>query len=343
MTQGTKGLSAQSASASTVAASSRKSGGRRAPEMVGLMCTAKLWTVTLMRNGVFHRKAFALSRWGEHGALAQAQAWRDQVMADHPEIGQWRAIEAIFSHTEPGGVVCIRDADGTPRGWLAQTPLGHGVTARKTFSLVRHGKAARDKAIAERESQLRRMVAGFASRADGQSAETMSKFVRHANPMYGICERDTYWRVHLQRNGKSFTRTFSYLKYGGRELALTLAAAWRDQITHDHPQLERRELAHRLRRNNTSGIAGVRCRMGPDGKPLLWTASTRTGPGKVSEKSFSVTKYGDEAMTMAIAERLRQLAQLEGRTSRHPADRVEAANTIRHDEIEAATAFAVRL
>ena len=298
--------------------------------MVGLVRTAKLWTVTLMRNGVFHSKAFAFSKWGEHGALTQAQAWRNQVIADHPEIAQWRAIEATLSDTESGGVVCLRDADGTPRGWCAQTPIGHGAMARKTFSLARHGKAARDRAIVERESQLRRMVAGFASRAGGQSAEAMGKFVRHANPMYGISERDTYWRVHLQRNGKCFAATFSYLKYGGREQALALSAAWRDQVVRDHPQLERRELAQRVRRNNTSGVPGILCRLGPDGQPILWTASTRTAPGEVSRKSFSVTKYGDEAMAMAIAERLRQLAQLEGRASRHPADRVEASNTIRH-------------
>lgn len=112
--------------------------------------------------------------------------------------------------------------------------------------------------------QLRRMVAGFASRADRhrQSAETMSKFARHANPMYGISEHDTYWRVHLQRNGKRFTATFSCLKCGGREQALTLSAAWRDQVVRDHPQLEHRELAQRVRRNNTSGIAEILCRRG---------------------------------------------------------------------------------
>ncbi len=307
------------------------------------MRTAKLWTVTLMRNGVFHRKAFALSKWGGHGALTQAQAWRDQVMADHPEIAQWRAIEATLSDAEPGGVICLRDADGVPRGWLAQTPMGHGVTARKTFILARHGKTARDRAIVERESQLRRMVAAFARLAEGQAAETMGKVVRHADPMYGIGECDSYWRVCLQRNGKHIDKTFSYLKYGGREQALALAAAWRDQVVQEHPQLERRELAQRVRRNNTSGVSGVRCRLGPDGQPILWMAGTRTAPGEVSQKSFSVTKYGDAAKAMAITERLRQLARLEGRTSRHPADRVEVVDAIRHDERRAATAFATKL
>lgn len=53
----------------------------------------------------------------------------------------------------------------------------------------------------------------------------------------------------------------------------------------------KRERSERIISTNKSGVAGVRCRLGPDGKPQLWMAQTRIG-SQTLLKSFSVGRYG---------------------------------------------------
>lgn len=68
--------------------------------------------------------------------------------------------------------------------------------------------------------------------------------------------------------------------------------------------------------NNTSGHAGVSLRL--SGNCLCWTAKVHLHSG-VKTKSFSVQKYGDEALSLAVAwreDKLKNFAE-EGYTSRH--------------------------
>lgn len=150
----------------------------------------------------------------------------------------------------------------------------------------------------------------------------MPKGGRNPVAMYGISLADMKWAVILIRNKQRFSKSFSHVTYGGSDASLAAAQAWRDEIARAHPPSLKREKSERIIRTNKSGIPGVRCRLGPDGKPQLWMVQTRIG-AQTLLKSFSVGRYGERARQLAIAERQKHLDLIEGRTSRHPADQVE--------------------
>lgn len=150
----------------------------------------------------------------------------------------------------------------------------------------------------------------------------MPKGDRNPDAMYGISHVEGKWVVILRRNKQQFSKSFSHVTYGGPDAALAAAQAWRNEIARLYPPTLKRERAEAIISTNTSGIAGVRCRLGPDGKPQLWMAQTRIG-SQVLLKSFSVGRYGERAKLLAIAERRKHLDLIEGRASRHPADQVE--------------------
>lgn len=113
------------------------------------------------------------------------------------------------------------------------------------------------------------------------------------------------------RDGHRHRKVFMFSKHG-EEAGLTVAQAWRDQIVATYPARSRREQAQRGRADTKEDIPGVFCRRDADGRPVLWTAHTQCGPGKLLQKSFSVGRFGDSARDMAIRERERQLTQMRG-------------------------------
>lgn len=150
----------------------------------------------------------------------------------------------------------------------------------------------------------------------------MPKGSRNPDAMYGISHADKKWVVILRRNKQRFSKSFSHITYGDATAALAAAQAWRDEVVRLHPPTLKREKSERIISTNKSGIPGVRCRLGPDGKPQLWMVQTRIG-SQILLKSFSVGRYGEQAKQLAVAERQKHLDLIEGRTSRHPADQVE--------------------
>lgn len=139
--------------------------------------------------------------------------------------------------------------------------------------------------------------------------------------MYGITRYQRgYWKVVLERNGVTLSKSFPFLVHGGEETALLRAQVWRDETVRKHPPMSRRKRAEIPMSTNTSGIPGVQCILGPDCHPQAWTARTKIGPGQVLRKYFSVTRYGDRARSMAIAERKKQLQQMEGMVIVHPSE-----------------------
>ena len=141
--------------------------------------------------------------------------------------------------------------------------------------------------------------------------------------MYGITRgvRDC-WKAALRRNGAEFCKSFSFSIFGGEEAALMRAQAWRDEMVKTHPPASRSQRAQILRRNSTSGLTGVTCTLGPDGRPKAWSAKTHVSPDKTLNKYFSVGRYGSDAKLLAIAEREKQLQQMVGLTTPHPAEAV---------------------
>jgi hypothetical protein len=178
-------------------------------------------------------------------------------------------------------------------------------------------------AIAERERQLNLMVAGFAVKAELDTANSRLPNGQNGQKdaaMYGIVRQKTYWQVKLERSRQRFGKTFSFARLGGVQEALAQAQAWRDDVVRRHPPVMRQQRANKLRSNNKTGIVGVTCVLGPDGRPLQWSAHTYIGLGKLLQKTFSVYRYGDDAQKLAIAERQKQLEQMEGRARLHPVE-----------------------
>jgi len=120
------------------------------------------------------------------------------------------------------------------------------------------------------------------------------------------------WRVMITRAGKSIcNKSFADKKYGGEEAALQAAVRHRDELLAQDVPPHKRDRNQLLRRNNTSGRAGVsRCKCkGRD----YYIAQTLLPDGTRLRKAFSVAKYGEAgAIERAVAERERQLAQVVG-------------------------------
>lgn len=279
------------------------------------------WWVQLTRNGIEHRHQFKFgANRSEAEALALAQAQRDRLMQEYPEIPRWRTIERVICNGKPGGVAYVAGPDKQSSYWYAETPMADGALMRKIFSVARFSKTAKQLAIAERERQLNLMVTGFTEKAEKDAMRSRLHNGQKDASMYGIVRRKTYWHVKLERSRQRFSKTFSFAQLGGVEHALAQAQAWRDDIVRKHPPVMRQQRANKLRRNNKTGIVGVTCVLGTDGRPLQWSAHTYIAPGQLLQKTFSVYRYGDDARKLAIAERQKQLEQMEGHARLHPVE-----------------------
>jgi hypothetical protein len=143
----------------------------------------------------------------------------------------------------------------------------------------------------------------------------------------GTVER---WLAKTQLEpGKILQKSFAVGRYGRQAKALAIAERQRQlaQMTGHvilHPAADPSRVPppakaranppaiHRvevLRRDNTTGIAGVSCKLGPDGQPRVWVAKTVLPSGQTLRKDFSVARHGDQAQALAIAERQKQLLQ----------------------------------
>lgn len=139
--------------------------------------------------------------------------------------------------------------------------------------------------------------------------------------MYGISRVSSSWRVTLSRGDQQFLRGFAFSRYGGESATLLCAQAYRDEIVRQHPPLERREVAQKLRTTNKSGVSGVTFRSNAKGEVMSWHAITRVSPDRLLTKSFGVGRYGAaQAECLAIAEREKQLEQMTGLRKVHPAE-----------------------
>lgn len=148
-----------------------------------------------------------------------------------------------------------------------------------------------------------------------------SKFF-HPPELYGIYRAKTTgrissagnswtWRVMISRDRKWVcNKSFADVRYGGERQALDAAIAYRDEILKHVPPVPNLTRNQRLRRNNTSGVAGV-CRDYHRGY-AFYLAQTMLPDGTRLRRSFGIAKYGEErARELAVTERFRQLALAE--------------------------------
>lgn len=125
------------------------------------------------------------------------------------------------------------------------------------------------------------------------------------------------WRVQIKRCGEWVAcRSFPDADHGGREATLAAAKAYRDEMAKKFKPLLKIVLNQRLRRNNTTGVAGV-CHVWVRNNEY-YIAQTELVGRKLLHKSFNIAIYGEErALALAIAERKRQLKRVEGYAQRN--------------------------
>lgn len=120
--------------------------------------------------------------------------------------------------------------------------------------------------------------------------------------------RGAGWWVSLRRRGHKIVRLFKDSVYGSEEATYSAARAYRDAIIEAIPPATNHEQAVLLRKNNKSGISGVRRVETRDGD--VWQAMLTTNES-IKRENFSVSKFGEEtAKSMAIAQRRKWLAAL---------------------------------
>ena len=148
----------------------------------------------------------------------------------------------------------------------------------------------------------------------------MPKGIPNPSEMYGIYPRPWGFEVSIMRNRKRHTAIFGAASYGGAEQALMHAQAWRDALVKSLPPTERRARAEKVRTNNTTGIPGVFGLLSAQGKVLGWLAKTYLAHDQILRALFPVNGAGNDARSMAIQERARQLGQMTGLAKVHPAE-----------------------
>lgn len=120
--------------------------------------------------------------------------------------------------------------------------------------------------------------------------------------------RGAGWSVALRRRGHKIVRLFKDSIYGSSEASYSEARAYRDAIITALPPPTNHEQAVQIRRNNQSGISGVRRVETESGD--AWQATLTTQDGQKKE-NYPVGRYGEEAAkSMAIAQRARWLKGL---------------------------------
>ncbi|BCH58700.1 hypothetical protein RvVAR0630_13240 [Agrobacterium vitis] len=134
-------------------------------------------------------------------------------------------------------------------------------------------------------------------------ADTYALFREEHNENHGAG-----WWVDLRRRGIRVVRLFKDSIYGSPQASFDQAKAYRDAAISVLPPATNHEQAVLLRKNNKSGISGVRhVELAED---EAWEASLLTRTEHKREK-FSVREYGEEqAKAMAIALRRKWLEEL---------------------------------
>ena len=129
------------------------------------------------------------------------------------------------------------------------------------------------------------------------------------------------WRVTVQRRKKLFRRDFSDGPYGGPEVALQAAQAYRDRLIQEHPPLSKPAYCAILKKTNRSGASGLtrvdrwELSKGKRVRRLYWEAQWPIENCKSKHRKFSILKYGEErAYQMALTARQTALQALASQT-----------------------------
>ena len=218
------------------------------------------------------------------------------------------------------------------RGWPVSQPL------YRLVALYRAGKIT-DVALASAHEWL-------ALHGPGPNVRCAPvKGAAITDDMYGISHvvapsgKEGY-RVELTRRGDRYRRWFGASRHGGLDGALAAAQQWRDKSAASLPLVGMREFVSKIRKNNTSGVAGVvrieRCYKDASGRCYRHPTWVAKSPGsmKARTRSFAVSIYGEaHARQLAIVARKEFEAQCAGFRSTRVPERYLSAD-LAHDDHE---------
>jgi hypothetical protein len=151
----------------------------------------------------------------------------------------------------------------------------------------------------------------------GKESVTKAK----TNPMRNILRVDKghhSWRVVMRRMHQHLRQHFTDSIYGGKDLALTAAMAWRDQREAELSGVDyvvwQREWMRTCNKSGTVGVyRNINCKKRGDRivKQAQWIGYWQNTNGKRSVRSFNVSKYGEEeAKQLAIRARQKGMADV---------------------------------
>lgn len=142
--------------------------------------------------------------------------------------------------------------------------------------------------------------------------------------MYGIRfmhmkGRSPGYLVKIGRRKIEHTKWFCFEQYGGQAQALTQASAWRDEQVRILPRFTKQEFVTQIRKNNSSGVAGVirtirrrKKRSGEIVESHTWMARPPRGMAGQT-LYFSVATYGEtKAKALAIEARQQMVMRCDG-------------------------------
>ena len=131
-------------------------------------------------------------------------------------------------------------------------------------------------------------------------------------------EKHNAWFVRVYFEGAFVRKTFSDLKYNGKDDALREAIAWRDEIESHmgKPRTERSVRKKTVVDERDTGIYRRNAKQLKRGKTYfrdIYEVVWSPAPGKLSRTTISVTKHGEErALEMARALRRQKEAEYFG-------------------------------
>ena len=105
--------------------------------------------------------------------------------------------------------------------------------------------------------------------------------------------------VKICRKKVTYDKFFTDNSFGSHQKALKAAIAYRDKTLATYITYTKKEIATKLIASNTSGISNIALHTNNGYK--RWRVAYKTSEGKLTSKSFSINKYGNnEAKRLAL-------------------------------------------
>lgn len=303
---------------------------RTAPDTHGI---GGCWQVTIRRGQMQYNASFSDSVFkNAQDALRAAQMFRDALLERLPKPVLMNITNA---RKAPSGIKGVRRITHSGQAyWQARLRTEIKEFCRY-FPIRKYGEEGARQRAADMRADWVRMLGGsdIVSLPTEEDARQLANTIRahchkqtprkpgtasvfNETDRYGISRRNPdaegkrgSWKVSIGRHGVLYEKRFSDATAGGENAALAAAIRYRDRLLTSIQPITMRERYEQHRRNNTSGVPGVRLRK-ERGVAIAWRTSI-TLRKKEQAQSFSIRQYGyEQAFEMAVAARKKMLEQV---------------------------------